>query len=684
MPTLTINGTEITVTDGMTVLQACEQAGIEIPRFCYHERLSIAGSCRMCLVEMERSPKLIASCAMPASDGMVITTHNERVNEARNNVMELLLLNHPLDCPVCDQGGECDLQDQALAYGKCEGRNIDGRRIVKDKDIGPLVKTVMTRCIQCTRCVRFMDEIAGSPELAGAHRGEHLEITPFFEGPIKSNLSGNLVDVCPVGALTNAQYAFKARPWELKRTTSIDIMDAVGSNIHLDARGAEVLRITPRLNEAVNEEWLSDKGRYIVDSLKHQRLDRPWIRKNGKLQPASWDEALENLVEKVKTTDGSKQAALAGDLIDAESAYSMRIMLDSLNIPHRDCRIDGAKIDVTSPVSWRFNSSIEGIEEADCILLIGTNPALEAPVLNARIRKRYLKDGLTIALIGEDAELTYKKDDLGNDLSLLKDIANGSHDFAQKLKQAQKPMIILGQAPLQRADGEAILYWVQKIAQDMGVVKEGWNGYNMLHTAAGRVGALEAGFVPSQGGKDALAILDAAQNNEIDIVWLLGVDEVDMDKLASSFVIYIGHHGDKAAAAADIILPAAAWHEKSSIFVNTEGRAQMSFASVAPMGEAKEDWAIYRVISEKLDVTLPWNDMDTLRAHMAEYSPVFAHIGELTKADWTPFGQEGELLKDALQAYIENYYMTNIISRNSPTMAIATKEMTKKGGSLNA
>ncbi len=678
MPTLTINGTEITVTDGMTVLQACEQAGIEIPRFCYHERLSIAGSCRMCLVEMERSPKLIASCAMPAADGMVITTNNERVAEARHNVMELLLLNHPLDCPICDQGGECDLQDQAIAYGKCAGRNIDGRRIVKDKYIGPLVKTVMTRCIQCTRCVRFMDEIAGSPELAGAHRGEHLEITPFFEGALQSNLSGNLVDVCPVGALTNAQYAFQARPWELKYTPSIDIMDAVGSNINLDSRGSEVLRIRPRLNESVNEEWLSDKGRYIVDALKHQRLDRPWVRKNGQLQQASWDEALKALTQKVKATDASKQAAIAGDLIDAESAYSMRMLLDSLNVPHRDCRTDGAKIDTHNPVSWRFNSSIEGIEEADCILLIGTNPALEAPVLNARIRKRYLKEGLTIGLIGADAELTYKKDYLGDKASLIKDIALGQHEFAEKLKQAQKPMIILGQTPLKRLDGEAILHWVHKIVTDCNGIKEGWNGYNMLHMAAGRVGALEAGFVPVNDGKDIDGILDAAQNKEIELVWLLGGDEVDTDRLKDSFVIYIGHHGDKGAMCADIILPAAAWHEKSSIYVNTEGRAQMSFAATAPIGEAKEDWAIYRMISEKLELTLPWNDCDALRAHMAEYSQVFAHIDELVPAKWCAFGKEGDISEDTFKPCVENYYMTNIISRNSPIMAIATKEIAKK------
>lgn len=675
MPTLTINGKEITVEDGMTVLQACEQAGIEVPRFCYHERLSIAGSCRMCLVEMERSPKLIASCAMPAGEGMVITTDSKRVEEARGGVMELLLLNHPLDCPVCDQGGECDLQDQAVGYGRGYGRNIDGRRIVKDKYIGPLVKTVMTRCIQCTRCVRFMDEIAGSPELGGAYRGEHLEITPYFEGPLKSNLSGNLVDVCPVGALTNAQYAFRARPWELTHTDSIDIMDAVGTNISLDTRFGEVLRITPRLNEDVNEEWLADKGRYIVDALKRQRLDRPWIRKEGKLQAADWNEAFDVVVGKVNTTDPQKQAAISGDLTDAETAYSFKCLFESLGIKNIDCRQDGGWLDINNPVSWRFNSSIAGIEEADLILLIATNPAKEAPVLNARIRKRYLKDGLTVGLLGADADLTYKKEYLGNDASILKDIALGSHPFAEKLKAAKNPMIVLGQSAMHREDAAAIMSISRKIIIDYDGIRDDWNGYNMLHSNTGRITSLEAGFIPLEGGKDIYQILEAAQNNEIDVVWLLGADEVDTEALKNSFVIYVGHHGDKAAAIADVILPAAAWNEKSSIFVNTEGRAQLTFAASTPVGEAKEDWAIARAISEKLGKTLPWDKLAELREHMAKNSPIFANIGDLLVAEWGEFGIEGDIQSKPFHSLISNYYMTNSISRNSPMMALATKEI---------
>ncbi|MFV0430762.1 MAG: NADH-quinone oxidoreductase subunit NuoG [Alphaproteobacteria bacterium] len=675
MPTLTINGKEITVEDGMTVLQACEQAGIEVPRFCYHERLSIAGSCRMCLVEMERSPKLIASCAMPAGDGMVIQTNSERVEEARGGVMELLLLNHPLDCPVCDQGGECDLQDQAVSYGRGLGRNIDGRRQVKDKYIGPLVKTVMTRCIQCTRCVRFMDEIAGSPELAGANRGDHLEITPFFEGALKSNLSGNLVDVCPVGALTNAQYAFRARPWELGHTPSIDIMDAVGSNINLDTRSGEVLRITPRLNEDVNEEWLADKGRYIVDALKRQRLDRPWVRKDGKLQATSWNEAFEVITAKVKATDSSKQAAISGNLTDAETAYSLKTLLDSLGVNNRDCRQSNFWVDINNPASWRFNSSIAAIEDADFILLIGTNPAKEAPVLNARIRKRYLRDGLTVALIGADNELTYKKDYLGNDITVLKDIALGSHSLSDKLKNSKNPMIILGEAAMQRSDAPAIAHLAQKILNEHDGIRSDWNGYNILHNNTGTITALEAGFIPENGGKTTTEILTAAQNNEIEIVWLFGADEIDTKALENSFVIYIGHHGDRSAAIADVILPAVAWSEKSSIYINTEGRAQMTFAATAPLGEAKEDWAILRAISEKLEVTFPWHDLSGLREHIAEYSDIFANIGDCVSAEWKGFGQEGELLSDAFGNIIDNYYMTNSISRNSSTMALATKEI---------
>lgn len=671
MPTLTINGKEITVEDGMTVLQACEQAGVEIPRFCYHERLSIAGSCRMCLVEMERSPKLIASCAMPAGDGMVITTNNERVQQARKDVMELLLLNHPLDCPVCDQGGECDLQDQSLHFGGDRGHNIDGRRKVQDKYMGPFVSTVMTRCIQCTRCVRFISEIAGTYELAGVSRGEHLEITPFVETALTSELSGNLVDVCPVGALTNTQYAFRARPWELIHTDSIDVMDGLGSNIRLDSRGGEVLRIVPRLNEEVNEEWLSDKGRYIVDALKQQRLDRVWMRKNGKLEPASWDEAFAIIVDKVGAIAKDKQAAIAGDLIDAETAYSFRMLLDNLGIDHRDCAQDGSYFDYNKPSSWRFNTTIEGIEQADAILLIGTNPRHEAPVLNARIRKRYLQGGLKIAYVGEECNLTYKAKYLGNDLS-------GCQNLIDAL-DGENPMIILGEAALRRNDAAAVMKQAEELLIKVGGLRDDWNGFNIFHSSAGRMGALQAGFFPKNDGLRAPEIAQKARQGAIELVWLLGADEIADEKLGdNSFVIYVGHHGDKGAACADIILPVAAFHEKSSTYVNMEGRAQRSNAALAPLGDAKEDWAVIRMLSEKLECTLPWDSLQELRAHMAEYSEVFATIDHIVPRSWESLSDGGKIEAGGFHKTIENYYMTNMIARNSPIMARATKEITNQ------
>ncbi len=674
MPTLTINGKEITVEDGMTVLQACEQAGVEIPRFCYHERLSIAGSCRMCLVEMERSPKLIASCAMPAGEGMVITTNNERVEQARKNVMELLLLNHPLDCPVCDQGGECDLQDQSLHYGADRGHNIDGRRIVEDKYIGPFVSTVMTRCIQCTRCIRFVNEIAGTYELAGVSRGEHLEIAPFVESALTSELSGNLTDVCPVGALTNAQYAFRARPWELTHTDSIDVMDGLGSNIRLDSRGGEVLRIVPRLNEEVNEEWLSDKGRYIVDALKQQRLDRVWIRSNGKLESATWDEAFATIIHKVDTIAKDKQAAIAGDLIDAETAYSFRMLLDNLGVDHRDCAQDGSYFDYSKPASWRFNTTVEAIEQADAILLIGTNPRHEAPVLNARIRKRYLQGNLKIAYIGEQYDLTYKATYLGNDISDYDKLAKEAG-----ILTASNPLIILGEAALKRDDAKAIIKKTEELLSQAGAIRGDWNGFNILHTSAGRMGALEAGFYPNNNGFRATEIAEKAKQGAIELVWLLGADEIASQELSeNSFVIYVGHHGDKGAACADIILPTAAFHEKSSTYVNMEGRAQRSHAALAPLGEAKEDWAVVRMLSEKLGQPLPWDSLEELRAHMDQYSEVFASLDQIASRPWESLDDGGKIEAAGFNKTIDNYYMTNVISRNSPIMAIATKEITNQ------
>ena len=585
MTKLTIDGKEIEVPAGSSVIQACEAAGVEIPRFCYHERLNIAGNCRMCLVEVSPGPpKPQASCALPVAENMVVKTNTPMVKKAREGVMEFLLINHPLDCPICDQGGECDLQDQAMEYGTGISRFEENKRAVQDKYMGPLIKTQMTRCIHCTRCIRFSSEVAGVPELGATGRGEHMEVGTYIEKAISSELSGNLVDICPVGALTSRPYAFVARPWELTKTESVDVMDAVGSNIRVDARQNTVLRILPRLNEDINEEWISDKTRHACDGLRTQRLDVPYVRKDGKLQEASWDEALKVVAEKLKSVPGGKIAAIAGDMACAESMFALRELMLSLGSPHLDCRQDGAKLDASDRASYIFNTTIAGIENADVILLVGTNPRHEASLINARIRKTYLKGKLKVYAIGDPVNLTYKTDWLGNNPKLLNDIAAGKHPLSEVLKKAEKPMIIVGQGALARADGAEILKASRAIADAHGLVKEGWNGFNVLHRAASRVAGLDMGFVPQAGGKDVQGILEAARKWDIEVVYLLGADEIDTSQLGNAFVIYQGHHGDKGAHRADVILPGAAYTEKSATYVNTEGRVQQTTAAVSPPG----------------------------------------------------------------------------------------------------
>ncbi|MCH7936621.1 MAG: NADH-quinone oxidoreductase subunit G, partial [Proteobacteria bacterium] len=566
MPKLTIDGTEIEVEPGLTVLQACEQAGIEIPRFCYHERLSIAGNCRMCLVEMERSPKPIASCAMPVADGMVILTDTPEVRKMRKGVMEFLLINHPLDCPICDQGGECDLQDQAMGYGLDRSRYQENKRAVENKDFGPLIKTIMTRCIHCTRCIRFATEIAGVPELGATGRGESMEVGTYVEMALTSELSGNMIDLCPVGALTSGPYAYAARSWELEKTESIDTMDAVGSAIRVDTRGSEVMRILPRLNEDVNEEWISDKTRFACDGLRRQRIDRPYVRQDGKLMPVSWDDAFTAIAERIKTVDGGRIAAIAGDMADCESMMALKDLMTALGSPNTDCRQDGAKLDPSCRSGYLFNTTIQGIEQADACLLIGTNPRLEAPVLNARLRKRWTMGGFSVAAVGPGEDLTYDYRHLGSDAGALKSIASGHHDFAKVLKAAERPMLILGQGALARDDGAEILGLARRIAEGRGMIdaQSGWNGFNVLHTAAARVGGLDLGFVPGKGGRDTSGILDGAGDGGIEVVYLLGADEIDTDRLGDAFVIYQGHHGDRGARRADVILPGAAYTEKNA------------------------------------------------------------------------------------------------------------------------
>jgi NADH-quinone oxidoreductase subunit G len=672
MPTLTINGIETEVAPGTSIIQACEQLGIEVPRFCYHERLSVPANCRMCLVEMKGSPKPVASCAMPCADKMEIFTDSELTHKARKGVMEFLLINHPLDCPICDQGGECDLQDQALGYGFDRGRYEENKRAMNEKYLGPLIKTFMTRCIQCTRCVRFADEIAGAPEIGLLGRNEKVEIGTYVESAITSELSGNLVDVCPVGALTSKPYAFAARPWELKKTDSIDVFDAVGCNIRIDARGPEVMRVLPRTNEDVNEEWIADKSRHAIDGLLRQRLDQPYIRKNGKLTPASWADALAAVAAKLNGLDGGKIAAIAGDMADAEAILALKDLMGALGSANLECRQDGGRFDPTNRAGYLFNSTIVGIDQADAILIVGANPRWEAPIINARIRKRFLalSENFKAAVIGANLDLTYPYEYLGAGPQTLADLADGKLPFAEVLKNAKNPMVILGSGAVARADGAAI----QALAAKLDVVRDGWNGFNFLHRAAARVGALDLGFVPGEGGRDLEGILDGASKGEIEAVYLLGADEIDTARLGKAFVIYQGHHGDRGAHRADVILPGAAYTEKNATYVNTEGRAQMARQAAFPPGDAREDWKIVRALAGALGKTLPYDSLGALRRRLAETSPTFRAIDSVTPAEAAPLAAAGAIDAAPFVLPIQNYYMTDPISRNSPTMAKCTED----------
>jgi NADH-quinone oxidoreductase subunit G len=664
MAKVTVDGIEVEVANGSTVLQACEAAGKEIPRFCYHERLSIAGNCRMCLVEIEKMPKPVASCGQPVADGMVVKTDTETVRKARRGVMEFLLINHPLDCPICDQGGECDLQDEAVGYGRGYSRYDEGKRAVSQPDWGPLVKTTMTRCIHCTRCIRFSTEVAGVPELGATARGESMQVGTYVEKALSSELSGNIIDLCPVGALTSKPYAYSARPWELRKTDSVDVFDAVGANIRVDARGAEVLRILPRVNDAVNEEWLGDKSRFAVDGLKRRRLDRPWIRENGKLRAASWDDAFAAIAARIKNVAGSRIGAIAGDQCSAEAMLALKDMMAALGSANIDCRQDGAALDASRREFYLFNTTIAGIEEADALLIIGANPRREAPVLNARIRKRWMTGEMPVAVIGEAADLTYGFEYLGGPAAL-----QNLGAFADVLKNAKKPMVIVGQGALARADGAAVLAAAWALAAEYNMLTADWHGFNVLHTAAARVGGLDIGFVPGAGAKNIAAMLGGG----VDVLWLLAADEFATTKIgAETFVIYQGHHGDAGAARADVILPGAAYTEQPGIYVNTEGRAQAGFTAVQPPGEAREDWKILRAVSAYLGHALPYDDLTQLRARLVELNPIFGELGEVRRlagvnADG-PAGA-GQVSDVPFANAVQNYYQTDPISRASPTMA---------------
>jgi NADH-quinone oxidoreductase subunit G len=669
MPKLTVNGIAVEVPPGTTVLQACQLAGVEVAHFCFHPRLAIAGNCRMCLVEQEKVPKPIASCAMPATDGMVIHTDSDKAKKARKGVMEFLLINHPLDCPICDQGGECDLQDQAMAYGFDRGRYLENKRAVREKDFGPLVATSMTRCIHCTRCIRFLDDVAGVPELGGMNRGENMEIDTYIARALSSELSANIIDLCPVGALTSKPYAFVARPWELRKTESVDVFDAVGSNIRIDARGGQVLRVLPRLNEEVNEEWISDKTRFAVDGLEKRRLDRPFIRRDGKLEESSWQDAFAAIAARLKTIDGGRIAAIAGDLADAEAMLALKDLMAALGSPHLDARQDGAALDPSCRAGYLFNTTIAGIEQADACLLIGTNPRREAAILNARLRKRWLAGGFKVALIGPRAELTYSLTALGSGPAALADVFHGKHEWAEVLKSAKRPMLVLGQGALRRPDGAAILALARSLAESVGMVGEDWNGFNVLHTAASRVGGLDLGFVPGPQGRDVAGMLVGCESGAIEAVYLLGADEIDMRRLGRAFVIYQGHHGDAGARRADVVLPGAAYTEKDATYVNTEGRVQLARRAVFPPGEAREDWKILRALSDALGHKLPYDSLGQLRRRMIEVNPVFAETDRVPRAAWGSFGVAGPIESTPFLYPIADFYRTDPISRASPTMA---------------
>lgn len=674
---LTIDGIETEVPKGVTVLQAAEVAGVEIPVFCYHNRLKIAGNCRMCLVEIEGGPpKPAASCAMPAVEGMKVKTTSSMVKKARQGVLEFLLINHPLDCPICDQGGECDLQDITMAYGNDHSRYEESKRAVPNKYMGPIVKPFMTRCIHCTRCIRFADEIAGTPELGAVFRGEHMEITTYQDQTLTSELSGNLVDLCPVGALTSRPYSFRGRPWELSKIESIDVLDAVGSNIRIDVYGNKVMRILPRLNEDINEEWISDKTRYACDGLYYQRLDRPYIKVNGKLKECSWDDAFDSIKQKLSFLSPDSIAAIAGDMADIESMKALKDLMTSLKVTQLDCRQDNAALETQYRVSYLFNTTIAGIEKADFCLIIGGHPRYDAPLINARLRKRYLKGGFKAFRIGGGYKAkqgpTFPLHELGDDLSILEEILAETHTLCDSMKASQKPMLILSQEALARSDGEVILKLAREIAEKYEFIQEDWNGFNVLHKAASRVGGLDIGFIPSDTTLTVSKILEHAKKGEIKALYLLGVDEISFEGLEETFIIYQGHHGDQGAHHADVVLPGSAYTEKDGIYVNTEGRAQNAYKATNPPGEAKEDWKIIRALSEKLERTLPYDTLFDLRDAIFLDSPHLKDSSLKRENSWGTFGKSGKLLKKKLEPWSGGFYLSDSISRHSKTMAECT------------
>ncbi|KAJ2846768.1 ndufs1 NADH-ubiquinone oxidoreductase subunit, partial [Coemansia erecta] len=682
---LFVDGKAVQIEEGSAIIQAAEKAGVTIPRFCYHERLGIAGNCRMCLVEIEKSPKLAASCAMPVGPGMRVLTDTPKIKQAREGVMEFLLANHPLDCPICDQGGECDLQDQSMRYGSDRGRFAENKRAVEDKDIGPLVKTTMTRCIHCTRCVRFINEVAGTGELGTTGRGNDMQIGTYVQRPLVSELSGNIIDLCPVGALTSKPYAFSARPWELKNTESIDVTDALGSNIRVDSRGEEVMRVIPRTNDEINEEWISDKARFSNDGLKRQRLTTPLVRVGDKFEPTTWADALGLVAERLTKTEPSRVRAVAGDLADAESLVALKDLMNALGSENlaidtmNSSRAPAYGVDIRS--NYSFNAGIANLEEADAVLLIGTNPRHEAAVLNARLRKPYLAGTTQYALIGRAVDLTFDYQHVGSTAKAIDALTNDEHAFSKVLKAAQRPVVIVGGAVGELDSGADAMAAVARLAQSVpALVSDSWNGLSVLQYAAGRTAALDIGFVPNG---------QSSANGQPKFVYLLGADEIRPAEIPNdAFVVYQGHHGDAGAHLADVVLPGAAYTEKSVTFVNTEGRAQLTRQAVNPPGAARDDWKIVRALSEAAGMALPYDDVNALRARMADVCPSLVHVGEResTSAEIAKLGVQqlaeggsgrAGSLDSGFVSAVADFYMSDVVSRASRTMARASASVAK-------
>ena len=680
-----VNEKEVIVSDSATVMQACEIAGEEIPRFCYHESLSIAGNCRMCLVEVENSAKPVASCAFPIAEGMKIVTNSDKVKKARKGVMEFLLINHPLDCPICDQGGECDLQDQSLYYGKSYSRFEENKRAVEDKDFGPLVKTVMTRCIHCTRCVRFLDEVAGTHELGAINRGENMEIATAVEEGITSELSGNIIDLCPVGALTSKPYAFTARSWELIHHDTIDITDGLGSNIVVDEFQGEIKRVLPRFNDNINQEWISDKSRFSYDGLNIQRIDKPFIRNSeNKLTTTDWETSLDKISFLIKQHNSNQIGVVAGSLSDVETMFTAKEMFNGLGVHNLDCRFNGSNFKIEDRSDWLFNSKLAGIDQIDRLLIIGCDPKREATVLNARIRKRWITGELDIISICAPDDLTYKAENLGNDIAILNnaDIINTIKDFFQNSKF---PMIILGDSILSTEEGENIHAATKKIADSCNVIKEDWNGFNILSPYASRVGGLEVGFIPTKNGINAKQMKKKILEKEIKLLFLIEADDFDIGEIdnESTKIVYLGHHGDKLASKADVILPVTAFTEKKALYINVEGRPQFTKKIIHNKGLAVDAWKVFRALADKLGIKLKYNNHQQLLDRIFKLHPEISSINQIVPANWKKSNKSIPKIKSLKSSFlVKNYYQSCPITRASINMANCIKRFSKKDESI--